>query len=99
MTTPTPKKTDIQTPELWHFPMDYPMSIIGYEGEHNTLLNEVTLILAEVLPSFDASTIQINPSKTGRFHALRLTVHLTCAEQVNHLYALLDKAKTVKTVI
>lgn len=93
------KKTDIQTPELWQFPMDYPMSIIGHEGEYDTLLNEVTLILAEVLPNFDASTIKVNPSKTGRFHALRLTVYLTSASQVNQLYALLDKAKTVRTVV
>lgn len=25
------KPTDIQHPELWNFPMDYPLSIIGHE--------------------------------------------------------------------
>ena len=35
------KKTDVQNPELWEFPMNYPMSIIGHEGEHESLLNEV----------------------------------------------------------
>jgi hypothetical protein len=39
------KKTDVQNPELWEFPMNYPLSIIGHEGEHENLLNEVKLIL------------------------------------------------------
>lgn len=95
----TPKKTDIQTPELWQFPMDYPLSIIGHEGEHESLLHEVTLILAEVFPTFDAATLVVKPSKTGRFHALRANVYLTSADEVNRLYALLDKAKTVRTVV
>lgn len=95
----TPKKTDIQNPELWQFPMDYPMSIIGNEGEKETLLHEVTLILAELFPDFDSATIEVRPSKTGKFHALRLRLHLTCADEVNRLYAMLDNAKTVKTVL
>lgn len=94
-----PKKTDIQRPELWQFPMDYPISIIGNEGEKESLKNEVILILAELFPDFDPATITVNPSKTGKFHALRLTLYLTSAEQVNRLYAALDDAKTVRTVL
>lgn len=99
MTTPTLKKTDIQNPHLWNFPMDYPLSIIGHEGEHETLLNEITLILAELFPNFDSASIEVKPSKTGRYHALRLNLYLTCAEEVNRLYARLDTAKTVRTVV
>ena len=93
------KKTDIQNPELWDFPMDYPMSIIGHEGEHETLLNEVNLILSTLFPEFDPASIVIKPSKTGRFHSLRLNLYLTHAQQVNDLYAALDKAPTVRTVL
>lgn len=93
------KKTDIQNPELWQFPMDYPMSIIGNEGEKETLLNEVTLILAELFPEFDSAAIDVRPSKTGRFHALRINLYLTHADEVNRLYAALDNAKTVKTAL
>lgn len=93
------KRTEIQNPELWQFPMDYPISIIGNEGENETLRNEVTLILAEILPDFDAASIQMKPSRTGKFYALRARLHLTSAEEVNRLYTALDKAKTVKTVV
>lgn len=95
----TPKKTDIQHPELWQFPMDYPMSIIGHAGQKETLLHEVTLILAEQLSEFDPATICLQASKTGKYHALRLNLHLTSAEQVNRLYASLDKATSVRTVV
>ena len=93
------KKTDIQTPELWDFPMDYPMSIIGHEGEHETLLNELKLILGSQFPEFDLASIEVVPSKTGRFHSARVNLYLTSAEQVNTLYAALDAAKTVRMVV
>lgn len=97
--TSNTKHTEIQNPELWQFPMDYPMSIIGNEGEHDSLRHEVTLILAEIFPDFDVASMQVKPSRTGRFHALRVNLHLTCADEVNRLYSALDKAKTVKTVV
>ncbi len=93
------KKTDIQNPELWNFPMDYPMSIIGHEGEHESLLNEIKLILGSQFPDFDLASIEIKPSKTGRFHSARVNLYLTTAEQVNTLYAALDDAKTVRIVM
>ena len=93
------KKTDIQNPELWDFPMNYPMSIIGHEGEHESLLNEIKLILGSQFPDFDLASIQVKPSKTGRFQSARVHLYLTTAEQVNTLYAALENAKTVRTVI
>ncbi len=93
------KKTDIQNPELWDFPMNYPLSIIGHEGEHESLLNEVKLILGSQFPDFDLASIEVKPSKTGRFHSARVNLYLTAADQVNVLYASLDNAKTVRMVV
>ena len=93
------KKTDIQNPELWEFPMNYPMSEIGHEGEHETLLNELKLILGSQFPEFDLAAIEVKPSKTNRFHSARVNLYLTSAEQVNELYAALDNAQTVRMVV
>ncbi len=93
------KKTDVQNPELWEFPMNYPMSIIGHEGEHETLLNEVKLILGSQFPEFDLASVDVKPSKTGRFHSVRVNLYLTDVEQVNKLYEALDNAKTVRMVV
>ena len=97
MTTPT--RTEIQNPDLWQFPMEYPMSIIGHESEHESLRHEVTLILAEIFPDFDHGSILVKPSKTGRFHALKVKLYLQNADEVNRLYTALDNAKTVRTVV
>ena len=93
------KKTDVQNPELWEFPMNYPKSIIGHEGEHESLLNEVKLILGSQFPEFDLASMEVKPSKTGRFHSVRANLYLTTVEQVNTLYAALDNAKTVRMVV
>ncbi|MDX2372945.1 DUF493 domain-containing protein [Psychrobacter sp. PP-21] len=93
------KKTDIQNPELWEFPMNYPLSIIGHEGEHESLLNEIKLILGSQFPDFDLASIEVKPSRTGRFHSARVNLYLTAADQVNTLYAALDNAKTVRIVL
>lgn len=94
-----PKKTDITRPELWQFPMEYPLSIIGVEGAKQELLHEVTLILAELFTDFDPATIVVKPSKTGKFHALRVLLPIGCADDINRLYAALDNAKSVRTVV
>ena len=93
------KKTDVQNPELWQFPMNYPLSIIGHEGEHDSLLNEVKLILGSQFPEFDLASMVVKPSKPGRFHSVRANLYLTTVEQVNTLYASLDNAKTVRMVV
>lgn len=99
ITQTTNKKTDIQNPDLWEFPMQYPLSIIGHENQHQELIEEVKAILAQQFPDFDFATVQVVPSRTGRFHSLRLSLYLTDAKQVNDLYAALDNAKTVRTVL
>lgn len=93
------KKTDIQTPELWDFPMDYPLSIIGHEGHKETLLDEVKLILGSLFPDFDLASMTVKVLRTGRFHSVRCNLYLTHAEQVNKLYHMLDEAETVRTVV
>lgn len=93
------KPTDIKNPELWQFPMDYPISIIGHEGEHDSLKNEVSLILAEHFPDFDISALRVTPSKTGRFHAIKANLYVTSADTINKLYAALANAKTIRTVL
>lgn len=96
---PNAKKTDIQNMHLWEFPMDYPMSIIGHEGQHQDLINEVKLILGTQFPEFDTESMVVKQSSTGRFTSVRAKLYFTAAEQVNELYAALDKAETVRTVV
>lgn len=91
------KKTDIQKPELWDFPMDYPIHIIGVAGDE--LASMVKLIFSEHVPEFDLAAITVQPSKTGKYHSLRATLPLTHHQQVNNLYAALAQSPLIKTVL
>lgn len=91
------KKTDITKPELWEFPMDYPISILGLASD--ALMTDVKAILTTHVPDFDLAAIQVVPSKTGKYHSLRARLHLTSHEQVNQLYAALAAAESIKTVL
>lgn len=91
------KKTDIQNPDLWDFPMDYPISIIGEATDK--LLVDVKVILSTHVPEFDLASLQVIPSKTGKYHSIRAKLYLTHAEQVNKMYADFDAAPSIKTVL
>lgn len=93
------KPTDITTPELWQFPMDYPLAIIGIEGARDDLMAEVIKILQTHFDDFDSNSIAMRESKTGRFVALKTRVRFLNANTVNALYADLANAKTVRTVL
>lgn len=77
--------------------MDYPISIIGEASQQ--LLTDVQVILTRHVPDFDLATIQVIPSKTGKYHSLRAKLYLTHAEQVNGMYADFDAAPSIKTVL
>lgn len=91
------KPTDITKPELWQFPMEYPIRMIGEAGD--ALLNDIKLILAQHVPDFDLEAIQITPSRTGKYHSVYAVLPLTHHEQVNQLYAALAQSKHIKTVL
>lgn len=98
MTSPAAiKPTDIQNRELWVFPMDYPIKMIGLAGDE--LLDAVRAILMTHVPAFDVSLLEINPSSAGKYHALRAVLPLDSHEQVNALYADLAACPHIKTVL
>lgn len=94
---PDRKPTDIANADVWHFPMDYPLNIIGLAGDD--LLTSVRGILLTHIPGFDAATLTIQPSSGGKYHSIRTTVPLDSREQVNQLYAALAASPHVKTVV
>jgi putative lipoic acid-binding regulatory protein len=93
----TPKATDIQNQDLWVFPMDYPIKMIGLAGDE--LLDAVRSILLTHVPAFDLSLLEINPSSGGKYHAIRAVLPLDSHAQVNALYADLAACAHIKTVL
>jgi putative lipoic acid-binding regulatory protein len=50
-------------------------------------------------PGFDASTIELRPSKAGNYMGVTLSVYVTSREQLDELYRTLTTHPMVKIVL
>ncbi|MCK4080668.1 DUF493 domain-containing protein [Acinetobacter radioresistens] len=83
--------------ELWVFPMDYPIKLIGNAGDE--LRIAVIEILLKHFPDFDETTLKIQPSRTGKYHSLTAQLRFDELEQVHALYADLAACPYIKTAL
>ncbi|WP_407303944.1 YbeD family protein [Acinetobacter sp.] len=83
--------------DLWVFPMDYPIKLIGIAGDE--LHGAVVEILLKHFPDFDIATIKVQPSRTGKYHSLTAQLLFLELEQVHALYADLAACPLIKTAL
>lgn len=83
--------------DLWVFPMDYPIKLIGNAGEE--LRTAVVEILIKHFPEFDEASLKIQPSRTGKYHSLTAQLRFEEMEQVHALYADLAACPLIKTAL
>jgi putative lipoic acid-binding regulatory protein len=82
---------------LWVFPMDYPIKLIGNAGDE--LRVAVVDILQKHFPEFDAASIKVQPSRTGKYHSLTAQLRFEELEQVHALYADLAACPLIRTAL
>ena len=83
--------------DLWVFPMDYPIKLIGSAGVE--LHGAVVEILVKHFPEFDATSLAVQPSRTGKYHSLTAQLLFLELEQVHALYADLAACPLIKTAL
>ncbi|MDM1756182.1 MULTISPECIES: DUF493 domain-containing protein [Acinetobacter] len=83
--------------DLWVFPMDYPIKLIGDAGEE--LRGAVVEILVKHFPEFDEATLKVQPSRTGKYHSITAQLRFDELEQVHQLYADLAACSLIKTAL
>ena len=83
--------------DLWVFPMDYPIKLIGDAGLE--LRVAVIDILVRHFPEFDENTLTVQPSRTGKYHSLTAQLRFDELEQVHALYADLAACPLIKTAL
>ena len=83
--------------ELWNFPMDYPIKLIGLAVPE--LRQEIEDIILRHFPDFDTNTIETKPSSKGTYHAVRAHLRFENIEQVHALYDDLKACKHIKTAL
>ena len=63
------------------------------------LVHAVTSIARAFDPVFDASTVELRPSKGGKYLGITITVTATSREQLDELYRTLSTHPMVKVVL
>lgn len=83
--------------DLWIFPMDYPIKLIGEAGD--PLKSAVVDIIVKHFPQFDTESLSIQPSRTGKYHSITAQLRFEELEQVHAIYADLAACPLIKTAL
>ena len=107
MSTPTPPPVpglqpisdvaDTRKESLITYPSLFPIKVMGAKADG--FVHAITLIAQQFDPGFDASTIELRPSKAGNYLGVTITVTATSREQLDELYRTLSTHPMVKVVL
>lgn len=97
MTTPTTEPTDPRQESLIEYPSLFPIKVMGEKVDG--FVHAVTQIAERFDPAFDAGTIELRPSKGGKYLGVTITVTATSREQLDELYRTLSTHPMVKVVL
>jgi len=97
--TPPPPSEDATppAPSLIEYPSLFPIKVMGEKVDG--FVHAVTQIAERFDPAFDAGTIELRPSKGGKYLGVTITVTATSREQLDALYTALSAHPMVKVVL
>ena len=103
MSAPVPPPPGAPAPEtprqesLIEYPSQFPIKVMGEKTEG--LVHAITLIAHQFDPAFDASTVELRPSKGDKYLGVTLTITATSREQLDEIYRTLSTHPMVKVVL
>ncbi|MEJ8849465.1 HP0495 family protein [Variovorax rhizosphaerae] len=97
MTIPTNDKIETRQESLIEYPSQFPIKVMGENADG--FVHAVTAIARQFDPDFDAATIELRDSKTGKYLGVTVTVTATSREQLDDLYRALSSHPMVKVVL
>ncbi len=93
MNAPTPDPNA----ELWQFPMDFPIKIMG--ARVDDFAQQICALVTQYAPDFDPATVELRSSSTGKYIGLTATVRATSKQQLDDIYKALTTHPLVKVVL
>jgi uncharacterized protein len=88
---------DSRKDSLIEYPCMFPIKVMG--AKVDGFVQALTHVAEQFDPTFDASTIELRPSKAGNYLGVTLTVTATSREQLDELYRTLSSHPMVKVVL
>ena len=95
-TTP-PSSNDPRRDTLIEYPSMFPIKVMG--EAHDNFVNAMVQVAQQFDPGFDASTMELRPSKGGNYLGVTLNITATSREQLDDLYRALTGHPLVKIVL
>ena len=90
-----------QTPpareSLIEYPCDFPIKVMGERVDG--FVHAITHIAKQFDPGYDASTVELRESSSGKYLGVTITVRATSREQLDELYCTLTSHPMVKVVL
>lgn len=93
----TSASTDPRKDSLIEYPSLFPIKVMGLHADD--LVHTITKLAKEFDPFFDATTVELRPSSTGKYLGVTITVTATSREQLDNLYRALTSHPMVKVVL
>ena len=82
---------------LIEYPSSFPIKVMGMNVDG--FVHAITLIAERFDPAFDATTVELRPSKGDKYLGVTITVTATSREQLDELYRTLSTHPMVKMVL
>ena len=82
---------------LIDYPSQFPIKVMG--DNVDGFVHAVTAIARQFDPGFDAASVELRDSKTGKYLGVTVTVTATSREQLDDLYRALSGHPMVKVVL
>lgn len=91
-TTPDPRKDS-----LIEYPSSFPIKVMGIKTDD--FVGTITSLAEQFDPGYDASTVELRPSSSGKYMGVTITITATSREQLDGLYQALTSHPMVKVVL
>lgn len=88
---------DARTDSLIEYPSVFPIKVMG--AAHEGLVHALVQVAQQFDPSFDAATVELRPSKGGKYLGVTLNITATSRVQLDNLYRALTSHPMVKIVL
>jgi putative lipoic acid-binding regulatory protein len=92
---PTP--TDLRQDSLIEYPCVFPIKVMG--AVQDGFVHALVQVARQFDPGFDATTVELRPSKGGKYLGVTLNITATSRVQLDDLYRELTSHPMVKIVL
>jgi hypothetical protein len=82
---------------LIEYPSAFPIKVMGLNVDG--FVHAITRVAEQFDPAFDATTVELRPSKGDKYLGVTITVTATSREQLDKLYMALTSSPMVKVVL